>query len=469
MKKTFKAIISIILAVALVIGCSSVAFAEDDGCDCGKTPVVFVNGIGGVILSVDENGNEYSIFPIENDVMIGTIFTLLPAALINGIFGGWDSFAVSLDHMLTKLFAGMDCDNEGKSVLTAFADECDAVTVEEHLYDNEFNFLYDWRLDPYETAAQLDAYIDDIIEVTGHDKVIINAFSEGGEIALAYLDEYGSDKVEMYISQCSAFQGLTLIGMLFTNQCRVDANQLYNFLMTMLPVVNVDQGVLDLLTVLRYTGIYNVLTILVNKILDECFDEIYAGFATDVFACMPGVFNFVPAEYYDDAIDMVFGDDPQYAKIVEKLDKYHRAQMNAEEILKEAQQNGMAVAIVSHYGVSPMPLVGDMSYQTDGLIDSANTAGGATFAPMDAPFDSSYKQAVSDGHNHVSPDGTVDASTCMFPESTWFVRGFSHWNVSENLVEWLESCDGQPTINDNADFPQFLVGNPAENTVSAMK
>lgn len=465
MKKTFRVAVSLLLALTLVFGCSSAAFAIDDGCDCGKTPVVFVNGIGGTIFSVDENGDEYPIFPIESDVMVKEILTFIPAAFVTGIFGGWDYFAQSLDTMLCKLFAGMDCDNEGNSVLPAHADECDAVTVEEHMYDNEFDFLYDWRLDPYESAAQLDAYIDEIIEVTGHDKVIINAFSEGGEIALAYFDEYGSDKVEMYISQCSAFQGLTLIGMLFTNQCRVDANQLYNFLMTMLPVSNVDQGVLDLLTVLRYTGIYNILTALVNKILDECFDTIYSGFATDVFACMPGVFNFVPAEYYDDAVKMVFGEKPQYAKLVEKLDKYHLAQVNAEKILKEAQANGMAVALVSHYGVAPMPLVGDKCYQTDGLIDSANTSGGATFAPMDKPFDKNYKQKVDDGHGHVSPDGAVDASTCMFPESTWFVSGFSHWNVSENLIEWLEGCDGQPTINDNPEFPQFLVGDSAENTV----
>jgi hypothetical protein len=55
------------------------------------------------------------------------------------------------------------------------------------MYDNEFDFLYDWRLDPYTSAAQLDAYIDEIIEVTGHDKVIINAYSEGGEISLEYV------------------------------------------------------------------------------------------------------------------------------------------------------------------------------------------------------------------------------------------------------------------------------------------
>ncbi len=470
MKKTFKAIISVFMSLVLVFTVASSAFAtEAQGCDCGKTPVVFVNGIGGMIYSTDENGEEFSVFPIENDTMVSVILTYLPVAIINGIFGGWDSFAVSLDKMVTKLFIGMDCDNEGNSVLPAYADECDEVTMDEHLYDNEFNFLYDWRLDPYESAAQLDAYIDEIIDQTGHDKVIVNAYSEGGEISLAYFDAYGSEKVEMFISQCSAFQGLTLIGKLFTNDCSVDANQLANFLGTMMSAANVDSTVTNILVALKYTGIYHLLTGLVNKILDECFDEIYNGFAKDVFACMPGVFNFVPAAYFDDAIDMVFGDDPQYSKLVAKLTRYHNAQVNAEKILKTEQEKGMAVAVVSHYGCYPLPLVGDMAYQSDALIDSANSSGGATFAPMGEAFDKSYKQKVDDGHNHVAPDGSVDASTCMFPESTWFVSGFSHWCYSDNLIEWLVSCDGQLTVYDNPEFPQFLVGNPADNTVSAMK
>ncbi len=466
MKKIYKAALCVIMSLTLVFGCTSVAFA-DSGCDCGKTPVVFVNGIGGMIYSTDENGNEYPIFPIESDVMTNEILSFVPTLIIGGIFGGWDFAAEALDTMLCRMFAGMDCDNEGNSVLPAYPDDCDAVTMDEHLYDNEFNFLYDWRLDPYETAAKLEAYIDEIIEVTGHDKVIINAFSEGGEIALAYFDEYGGDKVEMYISQCSAFQGLTLIGKVFTKECSVDADQIVNFLATMLPISNVDKGLTDFLVALKYTGIYHLAEKLINTILDECFDTVYDGFAKEVFGCMPGVFNFVPAEYFDKAIEMLFGNDLNYSVLVGKLKRYHNAQVNAEKILKDLQAKGMAVAFVSHYGCYTIPLTGDTVYQSDALIDSANTSGGATFAPMGETFADSYKQKVNDGHNHISPDKKVDASTCMFPESTWLVYGFSHWNVSENLVEWLESYDGQPTVYDNPEFPQFLVGNSAENTVSA--
>jgi hypothetical protein len=110
-----------------------------------------------------------------------------------------------------------------------------------------------------------------------------------------------------------------------------------------------------------------------------------------------------------------------------------------------------------------------MSYQSDALIDSATSSGGTTFAPIGESFDESYKQKVDDGHNHVAPDGSVDDSTCMFPESTWFVSGFSHWCYSTNLIDWLEEYEGQPTVTSNPEFPQFLVGNPADNTVSVMK
>ena len=468
MKKAFKATISVVMTLVLLLGTASAAFAQSE-CDCGRTPVVFVNGIGGTIYSTDENGEEFMLFPIETDKMITELVTFVPIAVVSAVFGGWEFFAKSLDTMLCELFEDMDCDNEGNSVLPAYAHHCDYVTVDKHMSDNEFEFLYDWRLDPYENAAQLDAYIDEVIEVTGHDKVILHGYSEGGEVSLAYFDEYGSEKIEMYVSQCSAFQGLTLIGKLFTNDCSVDANQLSNFLATMLPIVNVDQELVDFLLILKYTGLYNVLTGLVNTVLDECFDTIYSGFAKDTFACMPGVFNFVPAEYFDDAIDMVFGDDPEYKVLVEKLTRYHNAQVNAEKILKAEQEKGMAVAVVSHYGCYPLPLVGDMAYQSDALIDSANSSGGATFAPMGQYFDKDYKQKVDDGHNHVAPDGSVDASTCMFPESTWFVSGFSHWCYSTNLIEWLEEYEGQPTVTSNPEFPQFLVGNPADNTVSAMK
>ncbi len=470
MKKTVKTIISLVMAFTLVFSASSVAFATTEGCDCGEAPMVFVGGIGATIYSTDENGEEYTVFPIENSKIISKVLGFLPVALVSGVFGGWSSLAQALDLMLNDLFEDMMCDNTGKPIFDTYVDDCDEVTLEEHtLGGNRYHFEYDWRLDPYESAEKLENYIDEILEVTHHDKVILNCFSEGGEITLAYLDAYGSDKIEKYIAECSAFQGLSVIGKLFTNNCTVTGNGLANFLGTMLPTSGLDDTLTKLIVGLKYIGVYKLVEVIFGAVLDNCFETVYYGFARNVFACMPGVFNFMPQEYYDDAVKMLFGNNLHYAELVAKYDRYHKAQANASKILKDAQASGTAVALIVNYGCYVMPFLGDSTLQSDSLIDSKNASGGAIFAPVGEKLGDSYVQKVNDGHNHLSPDGNVDASTCMLPESTWFVSGFNHWNEHDDWVEWVRYFDGQPTVWDNPDYPQFMVGNVQTGEMTPQK
>lgn len=461
MKKAIKAIIAVIMSLVLVFSITSSAFAtETEGCDCGKTPVVFVEGIGTTLYIMEDGGERKTVFPMSTDVILISLAKFIPAVLISSVFGGWSGFSKSLSVFVCDLFSEIDCDENGNSVLPVVAHPPVDAEAAEHIYgENIYTFRYDWRLDPYVIAAELDEYIDSVIAATGHDKVVLSAYSEGGEVTLAYLDEFGSDKLERYVAQCSAFQGLTLIGEVFTNNVGVKGKVLADFLVSVVSSTGADDGVVTLLDILRYTGVYSLLSLLVDSVLDNCFDDIYATLARDVFACMPGIFGFVPAEYFDKAVDMLFGHDKaKYAALIERVTRYHNAQVNAESIIEKAIDNGVSVAFVSNYGVGSMPLLGDKIYQSDMLIDSANTAGGATFAPFGKTFGDGYNQAENDGHNHLSPDGCVDASTCMFPEYTWFVSGFTHWNVCEEFINWLYWCEGQPTVWDNPAYPQFLEG-----------
>ncbi len=468
MKKSVKAIISIVLALTVAFGTNAVAFAEQAGCDCGKAPVVFVEGIGTTLYIWDDSGERKTVFPMSTDIILTSLAKFIPAVLISTVFGGWSGFSSSLSVFVCELFSEVDCDENGDSVELVVSHPPVDTEVAEHIYgDNIYTFRYDWRLDPYVIAAQLDEYIDAIIAATGHDKVVLSAYSEGGEVTLAYLDAYGSDKLEKYVAQCSAFQGLTLIGEVFTNNVGVDGGVIADFLVSVIASTGADDSVARLLDVLRYTGIYSLLSMLLDSVFENCFDDIYATLARDMFACMPGIFGFVPADYFDKAVDMLFGDNKaKYATLIERVTRYHNAQVNAKNIIETARQNGVAVAIVSNYGVCSMPLIGDTTYQSDMLIDSANTSGGATFAPFGETFADGYKQKVDDSHNHLSPDGVVDASTCMFPEYTWFVSGFTHWNTCEEFINWLYWYDGQPTVWDNPDYPQFLTGNPTELSVA---
>ena len=69
-------------------------------------------------------------------------------------------------------------------------------------------------------------------------------------------------------------------------------------------------------------------------------------------------------------------------------------------------------------------------------------------------------QEIADGHNHLSPDGVVDASTCRFPENTWFIAGLYHddFNLGEwpaRLGLWLIEGGAKGTVHSKAAYPQF--------------
>jgi len=82
-----------------------------------------------------------------------------------------------------------------------------------------------------------------------------------------------------------------------------------------------------------------------------------------------------------------------------------------------------------------------------------------------------YIQAVADGHNHLSADRVVDASTCMYPEYTWFIKGMVHTQFNADyyeMISWILNADTQPDVFSDARYPQFFILNKAENTLSPL-
>ncbi|MCR5781278.1 MAG: hypothetical protein K6G90_00940, partial [Clostridia bacterium] len=76
-----------------------------------------------------------------------------------------------------------------------------------------------------------------------------------------------------------------------------------------------------------------------------------------------------------------------------------------------------------------------------------------------------------DGHNHISADRVIDASACIFPDNTWFVK-FAHHKVnyeafSLELVQNIFWTDGFDVFTDPK-FPQFVVRDPDTNTFSPL-
>jgi len=63
------------------------------------------------------------------------------------------------------------------------------------------------------------------------------------------------------------------------------------------------------------------------------------------------------------------------------------------------------------------------------------------------PSDSKYR----------GPDGVFDAATCILPDQTWFIKYNGHsTGCMKELIDWIIRSEGQPTVWQNPDFPQYL-------------
>lgn len=67
----------------------------------------------------------------------------------------------------------------------------------------------------------------------------------------------------------------------------------------------------------------------------------------------------------------------------------------------------------------------------------------------------------------------IDASTCYLPDQTWFIKNMKHVDFSneKNQCEfyaWVMTADKQVTVNDNPDYPQFMVYNAETKVLSPL-
>ena len=83
-------------------------------------------------------------------------------------------------------------------------------------------------------------------------------------------------------------------------------------------------------------------------------------------------------------------------------------------------------------------------------------------------FPADYRQAVPGYEGCVSPDRMVDASTCRYPEYTWFIKNLLHssgCDYIDELLRFIAFSDHQVTVFENEAFPQFVLYSPTTDAV----
>ncbi len=461
-----KKLISVILCAALLCSVFAVA-ASAAGCGCGKDPIIFVEGFASRTLAIDANTeNEKEVFPMATDLIVDTIksnLDVIADLLLDGELSSENEKRFL--GIADTLFGDMAMDENGLSVENIGPVWTYPQNAEQHKNGDRYTFYYDWRADPYISAVQLRDFVEYIKRLTGHDKVSIIGFSEGTVILATYLTLYGSDDLTSVVWQCGAYNGVTLVGQLFTGRLHMHASDIVAYIDEMTGSDTVGSWVTALTEVLLDAGIFEVITDdIVNTFFDQAVtDDVLRQLIINIFGRMPGLWSFVADEYYDEAKDFVFPteqDKQTFAGLIERIDKYHyEIQLKVPEIMEAARLSTGKIGVISKYNVHMTAIVEDSDIQADGIIDLHTTSAGATCARFGQTLGDDYVQAVQDGHNHLSADGIIDASTCLYPDQTWFIKNCVHFNMcdyAEELCKFICLSDHQVDVFENASFPQFV-------------
>ncbi|MBR5321818.1 MAG: alpha/beta hydrolase [Clostridia bacterium] len=508
--KKIKIALSLILAIALTSIMVLPAFAAGtQGCNCGHAPVIQVRGIGETLYDADDNeifstSNIVSgilpIIPQLGEFLLDTtnveLFVGAAESAVKTIFGPvmYDRNAARLakDADGNEAVISVKCDNRPVEDYMNFdSNLTEEGKLSKALYDelgddHVYFFTYDWTGNPVQIVKDLDKFIDEVKKQSGHDKVSINAESMGGAITSLYINTYGYGDIENLVMANSAFNGLEMLGQLFTGNVNIDGEALTYLLIQEI------LGNAEYAELVPYLPLFEQIVPVVNELMqnETVKAMIYDRIFRPVFGYMPSFWCLIPSYSFDAAKDYMFGEDTgtfiesrNYAgsNLLQIVNKVRAASMNTDQAVKEMvgytyvldlgflgeQEIVVAPKInsyanVTNYNKFIAPVTYSANWNSDGVIEVYNASGWATAADMGYTLGEGYIQSqLKDVANYVSPDNVIDASTCQAPDNTWFIKNLGHINYDANdgtadFYVWLLTATEEYTINTNPEYPQFM-------------
>ena len=136
----------------------------------------------------------------------------------------------------------------------------------------------------------------------------------------------------------------------------------------------------------------------------------------------------VSADKYEKARQFIFGGvEDEWAGLLEKTDAYHEMQKDMDDFLLSISDR-VQIGVIAKYGFPNFPLSEDASEESDGYVATRFASLGATCADVDKTLSDSYVRAAvqKGGGQYLSADCKIDASTALFPDTTWFIKDLYH-------------------------------------------
>lgn len=489
----FKRIICVILALIMLVPVTAFAAESENTAYVAdydtETPVIIVHGMSqNNTYLLDENGEwipdetgYVTAWPLEIDVM-----PLVQRALPNMLL----SIVTKRDMGLTEaMYEGtynalslIEKDNNGKYINDVevpcyempMSELPEAVREEYFTFlpiqelceivgaDNVYYFGYDSLGDVMHETEKLHHYIHDVVLPNSpNGQVKLCHISLGGTIAINYLETYPEDYelIRKMVFVIPAIDGSDIIGDLYTGNLSVfyDNNTLYEDL---------------LVTLLGETPLAYLLNIVLRILPEDVLKSALSGLANglvDIAALRSTmIWALCPTDYYEEAKSLWLEGNDDLAGILADVEYFMNARANFEENLFELRDTGCEIFNLACYDMNLFPICKE--YRTknaDRVIHAESPAMGATFADLGTTLGENYEAVgtyCSDPtHNHLSPDGVVDATTGLLPCTTWYFKAQAHEQLPENdvalgLAIRAMADDNMHDVYSNPAYPQFNEG-----------
>lgn len=473
MKKVISVLLCIIiLAGVIAVGASSLTASADN------LPIIYVVGYGCSIARHNDDGSTSLLYPVDTstDTILGYLTENKDVIIDAVLTQDWSEFDDKIYEIFTSMYEPLMLDNNGNISDGSYAEFNGDIGTVNYFYRNfrgvsQFEFHYDWRLDPYDNMAKLRSYVENVQQVTGSEDYAIVSRCMGCNLALTYMDVYKDPHLKKVVFYAGANYGASPVGEVFSGNLVVDPDAVARFMYCLdmdieIPITDeltlTEELLREILVTLSDVYGLDFACWAVNNVYSQIYMDIIPRTMRKTLGSFPGYWSMVDDRYFDEAKKVVFGGmEDEYAGMIEKIDNYHsNIYLRQEKIIDEFTENGGQVFDVVKYGNQCVPVSPRSDELSDRVCFVSDTSFGATTSGYKTVFDDSYISALAaEGKDkYVSPDKRIDASTGLMPDTTWYINNLEHTNFDLCVNTLLEKMiyEKDFTVYSDPDYPQYL-------------
>lgn len=513
MKKLLSFLISVIMVLGVIAPVGSVFAAADNN----NIPIIYIRGNGQDICDAEGNVVICDIADVGKislgngedgeDKIIEAVANILLPFLTDGlIFNNWDNYEKAIYNEISPLFEKAILDGNGDpqygTQLAAKHQEdnvkCYSTDHDNYTYYN-YGFFYDWRLSPYDVLEDLELYIAEVLKTTGAEQISLTSRCLGGSLLNVYLEKHGNDKspknpeknfIKNVLFCDTLSNGCTIISKGFSGQLEFDAKsiQMYEAQLGYLAdETPYDTGIniaglageivertLDLFT---QVGVLDKITGGVEALYSRLYKALIpALFKAIGYASQPIYWTFVEEEDFDLALEVMFGEKGSEEWVanqglINKILKYRGNISSKHDEFLKSFADDIHFGVVAKYGLMTAPITTGYDELSDTLVSLKDSSMGATCSTLCNTLTDDYIQVrVEKGFkDYISLDKQVDASTCLFKDTTWFVKNIHHDDFDRCWKDLAEKfLKGDKVTVENSGYSRFRVNDYKTLTVSDM-